>query len=434
MWARKDSVGGTAPFTTYHLALPQTTSSTHNMGADDSKRLTNQATPTRLLDLPPEAILCIADFLPAHSAASLAFCNHSLSQVLGPQCWKPLRQHNHEARIAFLSALAKDLPGYFVCHICSLLHLSSRVLPPRPTESGLFQNSLRCVRNDASLSHRMPRSPYILKFAHVQLAMKRRHYGLDHGISLDSLSHTEVEERNFKEYCSTTLLSVDARIASEELLMRSQQCIILPTDKRDKFLSPILPVQTLCRHIWDGQEDDRLRELIKCSLDHLGDKRTCSTCMGTLQCQYCYMDFEIDIRDLGMRGTALVVTRWINLGAGLTPHDKKWRSHHVVDDSPVPFCPGSIRSSFKDQKGSSVNELAAENIKKLFSNRTHAQGRCGPDGYTWVLYREELWYIAPCGKGEARARSPPLSCSNVTPFGTSLLNLFLKYFWGKARV
>ena len=109
-----------------YLALPQTTSSTHNMGADDSKRLTNQATPTRLLDLPPEAILCIADFLPAHSAASLAFCNHSLSQVLGPQCWKPLRQHNHEARIAFLSALAKDLPGYFVCHICSLLHLSGQ--------------------------------------------------------------------------------------------------------------------------------------------------------------------------------------------------------------------------------------------------------------------------------------------------------------------
>jgi hypothetical protein len=142
------------------LALPQITSSTHNMGPDDSKRLTNQSTPTRLLDLPPEAILCIADFLPVHSAASLAFCNHKLKSATRSAVLEPLRQHNHGARITLLSALAKDLPGYFVRHICSLLHLSSRVLPPRPTESGLFQNPLRCVRNDASLNHRMPRSSY----------------------------------------------------------------------------------------------------------------------------------------------------------------------------------------------------------------------------------------------------------------------------------
>src|SRR5271169_361507 len=105
----------------------------------------------------------------------------------------------------------------------------------------------------------------------------------------------------------------------------------------------MLPVRKLCRHIWDGQDDCRLPGLVKGSLDHLGNKRTCSTCMRTLQCQFCYMGFEIDIRDLGIRGTALVVTRWVNLGAGLTLCDKKWRSHHATDDSLVQFCPGSIR-------------------------------------------------------------------------------------------
>jgi hypothetical protein len=358
------------------------------MGSHLSKRITNQSTPTTLLDLPPESILCAADFLPADSAACLAFCNRALSQLLSPQCWEPLRQHNHEAHIAFLSALAKDLPGSFVCYICSLLHLSSGVLPPGTTGSRIFQNSLRCVKNDRSLNHRTSCSSYTLKFAHVQLVMKRHHYGFDHGVSLDLLSHTEVEERYFKEYCRTTLLSVDARIASDELLMRSQLCIVLPTDRRDKYLSRMLPVQTLCRHIWAGQEDCRLRELIKCSLDHLGGKKTCFTCIGTLQCQYCYIDFEIDIRDLGMQGTALVITRWINLGAGQTPYDKKWRSHHVVDDSPVPFCPGSIRSSFEDQKGSSVNELAAENIK-MFSKLEQVRGYCGTNSYILVWYCEE---------------------------------------------
>jgi hypothetical protein len=109
------------------------------------------------------------------------------------------------------------------------------------------------------------------------------------------------------------------------------------------------------------------------------------------------MDFEIDIRDLGMRGTALVVTRWINLGAGLTPYDKKWQGHHVVDDSPVPFCPGSIRSSFEDQKGSSVNELAAKNIK-MFSKLDQIRGYRGTDGYILAWYYEEPWYVAPCNE------------------------------------
>jgi hypothetical protein len=388
----------------------------HNMGSHQSKTVKNQPLPTGLLGLPPEVIMCVADFLPLHSAASLAFCNRTLSHLLGTQCWEPLRQRNYEARTEFLSTLAKDLPGYFVCHICSLLHLSSGVHPPGPTESRLSQNFLPCVWYDSCISHRSPRSPYILKFAHVQLAMKRHHYGFDHGISLDSLSHTEVEECIFEEYSSTTLLSVDARIASDELLMRSQQFIILPTDERDKLLSHMLRVCDICGHIWDYRENGELWELIKCSLDYFHGKQTWSTSAGTLQCQYCYMDFEIAIRDLGMHGTALVVTRWINLGAGLPPYDNKWRSHLFATDPPIiSFHPGSIRSRFEDQKGSSVEELAAENMKKLFSIHKHTQEHCGSDEYTWALYREGLWYIASCNKEEVGARSPILTYSLFGP-------------------
>jgi hypothetical protein len=117
----------------------------HNMGSHHSKRVKNQPLPTGLLGLPPEVITCVADFRPLHSAASLAFCNRTLSQPLGTHCWEPLRQRNHEARTEFLSALTKDLPGYFVCHICSLLHLSSGVHPPGPAESRLSHNVLPCV-------------------------------------------------------------------------------------------------------------------------------------------------------------------------------------------------------------------------------------------------------------------------------------------------
>jgi hypothetical protein len=316
--------------------------------------------------------------------------------------------------------LAKDLPRYFVCHVCCLLHLSSGVPPPGPTESRLYpHNFLYCVWYDNRFSHRLPCSPYILKFAHVQLAIKRHHYGLDHGVSLDAFSHTEVEESHYEEFSTTVLLSVDARIASDELLMRSQQWIVLPTNKRDRLLSNILPVSTICTHITGHREGGKVWGLIKSWLDRFDGKQTCSTAAGTLQCQYCYMDFEIDIRDLGERGTALVFTRWINLGAGLNPSDSKWQGHHIKynHDHPTSLNPGSIRSSFEEQRGLPVDELAVGNKARLFSNRKHSQRHCGPDGYTWVLYREGLWHLASCNKEDTRAESPLLHYSVVAGLG-----------------
>jgi hypothetical protein len=72
--------------------------------------------------------------------------------------------------------------------------------------------------------------------------------------------------------------------------------------------------------------------------------------------------FSIDIKSFGERGTALILTKWINLGAGFTPLDEKWQSH-LIYGSAGRFQSGVFKSSLESESGSSVEELAAENLR-----------------------------------------------------------------------
>jgi hypothetical protein len=192
-----------------------------------------------LLDLPPEIILQIAAFLPTSSAASLALCNKRSAAHLGSRPWNLLSSLEPEDRIQFLSILSQDLPRHHVCHGCIRLHLSSSTplpaninVPPQPascipasdrggySEDGLFRISNYFF-------------PYRLRFPHVQLALKQHHHGLDHGISLSDLSHTDIQVVHGTVY----LFSVDARIACKEMVVRSQEWVIPSQHPREHFLS-----------------------------------------------------------------------------------------------------------------------------------------------------------------------------------------------------
>ena len=99
------------------------------------------------------------------------------------------------------------------------------------------------------------------------------------------------------------------------------------------------------------------------------------------------MDYTMDAVHFRERGFALLVTRWISLGAGFIPTDVKWQSH-LCDRLPKGFVnhphpPGSIRASFEDQAESSVEKITAENELKLFSKRQRKLLTRGPDGLVW---------------------------------------------------
>src|SRR6266498_1469426 len=192
-----------------------------------------------LSNLPPEILLSIIKFLPISGAASLTLCNHALLQALGTRYWRLLRygNENENQREIFLSSLARDLPAHFFCYHCSRLHLRDKVGPPGPAFQPL--NRLSCRNKHESiwpcfLSHRCD-SDYRFVFPHLHLAMKRHRRGPSHGIPLDSLSFIEVQlsDDEREEDKTTTLLSVEARISSDEFYLRIQQWALISSNHRD---------------------------------------------------------------------------------------------------------------------------------------------------------------------------------------------------------
>lgn len=129
-------------------------------------------------------------------------------------------------------------------------------------------------------------------------------------------------------------------------------------------------------------------------LDLLEEQGRC--CTSTAQCLKCPRDFVLDAVDLGERGIAGCLTRWINIGPGLHPADPKWRSHLPEWRSylgkwppPVityePHSLGSIRSSFESQTAIPFEDFTARNICNLLSKRERKLTTRRADGFIWKL-------------------------------------------------
>jgi hypothetical protein len=356
---------------------PSPTGGPHELPRLQSQTNTNTL---KLSNLPPELIILIASMLSTRSAACLSLCNRAMSQILGPNIWRCLNLQNPGMRASFLSDLSKDLPQYFVCYRCVQLHASSAVQWPRTTPKTLT----RCLEEEPAFEH-CSQSGLLLRFPHIQLAMNGHYLGPSHGFPLEAFQSTEVIESDL--YGNIVLLSVDAQIVSNELLMRSQQWVLLPHSRRDELITERL-FHHLCHHIWAlGKAGDNLPTLMKSRLDLLEEQGRC--CTSTAQCLKCPMDFVMDAVDLGERGIAGCLTRWVNLGAGLHPADPKWRSHlgkslpQEVTYEPHPL--GSIRSSFENQTSIPFKDLTTRNIYNLLSRRERKLITRRADGFIWKL-------------------------------------------------
>lgn len=85
------------------------------------------------------------------------------------------------------------------------------------------------------------------------------------------------------------------------------------------------------------------------------------------------------------QGFAFIVTKWINVGAGLTPQDPRWLCHlKTIDALRPPSSLRNIRAGFESQVGLSVQELTADKESNLFSTREERLfHRAGKDGLVW---------------------------------------------------
>ncbi|KAK2768452.1 hypothetical protein FQN54_000307 [Arachnomyces sp. PD_36] len=352
-----------------------------------------------LLRLPTELILMIASSLPTPSAICLALCSRRLYYILGPGFWKSLHEEAPGVLLAFLSTLEKDLPQHFVCQQCTRLHRVSAVKwPHRITR---FRTSLgpRCTRR--TFNYRLLYlSRYEIRYPHVQLAIKQHCCGTDIGFPLKAFKHLEVKHDRHQEI---TLLSVDAQIVSNELLMRSQTWFLLPWQRRDRFICQVAEKPhrySICLHTEIPRVLDRGLGpgLMRSSLDQLEAREKRSPEM--MQCPYCWMDYTLQAIDFGERGFAIILTRWVNLGGGQDYADAKWQSHVTLPRARHPHHLGDIRTAYEEQAELSLKEFTADNEVKLFSRRRTRLVHRGSDGFTWKFDRYKRWYLAPSGPPE----------------------------------
>jgi hypothetical protein len=362
-----------------------------------------KAAASQLLRLPREIILMVANMLPAPSAACLALSSRRVSHILGPGFWRSLRTEAPDILFTFLSSLAKDLPEHFLCQECARLHRMSVITWPRIITCQLGP---RCTWQRPGYYY-LSLSRYRIYFPHIQLAMKQHYCGTDIGFPLEAFRHLEVEHDQTQQ--KITLLSVDAQIVSNELLMRSQTWILLPWSRRDAFIDELAEKyfsSGMCVHTRGTLKRGLVLNLVKSRLDQLESREKCYT--QIMQCPYCWMDYVLGIIDFGERGFAVLITRWSNLGAGLDSTDVKWQSHitvPMVRGVRHSHRLGDIRTDFESQAVVSVEELTADNKLKLFSRRQTRLVCQGSDGLVWKWDRDKRWYLAPSGPPQMSFRN-----------------------------
>ena len=271
--------------------------------------------------------------------------------------------------------------------------------------------------------------------------MKRHRHDLEHDISIESLSFTEVQMSGTEDDAKriTTLLSVEARICPEpmNLCLRIQQWALLSFTKRDITLFKIEFVMIRDHmHVRSW----KIRPLIDSQLKPGRTESEDRVCPKVLKCRYCNTDFQIETKQLRNEGLALVITTWLDLGPGLTPMDIKWRVHRAspkIPDIGVLDMPGDVRLRFESEPGLSQDSLSCQNASYLIANR-FLRVMDHWENCTWVLQagkRLPFFYIPSKATFlVSNVSSKPITCivehvvdlldipATFTPLGQPLLH------------
>ncbi|MCJ1307519.1 hypothetical protein MMC25_001165 [Agyrium rufum] len=290
----------------YYLKKLKSTASEHRRIIDAEE----PAPASPLVCLPTEIILLIANALPTTSVACLALCNKRLSIILGPDVWKSLRSERANLQLAFLSLAAQDLPQYYVCHNCKRFHRVKAIEWPRHAS---ISQGPPCTWAEPSYTPFFW-SRYQIEFPQVHLAMKQRRYdGKEFEFSLAAFRYLDIEDDKAEQ--GLVLTTVDARIISEELLLRVQNLRIVPWSRHLDFADGKMGNSAmdkssldLCIHTSLGPRNDTLiPDLVKSRLEQMQNHG--KSPVKTRKCAYCWMDYLLDMTDLEERGFAVIITK-----------------------------------------------------------------------------------------------------------------------------
>lgn len=319
--------------------------------------------PSRLEVLPPELLLCITDFLEKPDIVCLGLCRHHLLDVIGKQCLS-VTERDNPLKSAILMRIDRDLPHLFYCAYCTKLHRIKDV--PHPTSRSktsrhpcpdmelLFSRGLYIPENLWTIfGGRFAPILYAFRHCHLAVVMKNHYHGHRYktqDFTVKSLSYLAVEN-SVLDRAIATLLSVEGRVCSLEqncstLVLQTQQWVLFHDKPGIDDMFKRLGWVSICRH----KEMGSFNASEVCEV--------CSTIPSwhcyepeILCCSRCSNESQINIRDCGTDGTAVVLTRWLDMGAGLDINEPKWQQKITCDVAECGWetkCSGDLSRLFQD--------------------------------------------------------------------------------------
>jgi hypothetical protein len=277
------------------------------------------------LKLPSEIIQIIASYLSPSSVAALALSCHNCMFALGTECLEQCSaKKNASENRALLEFLSTDWEQYILCCDCIKLH--------KLDYRRLFQ--AKCIKSPRNYGGWLILSDGF-EFIHLQMAMKLYRSGKNASPAIEYLTKTDdkVLEMHQSFLWRLPCITHEARIDRNEFLFRSQFCFLIPLAGtceegivKQLLNNSNIAFRPICRHLRIG-DIDGLPRIISCLRGHILYSRNpadCRRCNNVWECQSCGAEFSIALKDYGAR-LALVITRWLNLGPGISPDDEKWK-------------------------------------------------------------------------------------------------------------
>lgn len=361
-----------------------------------------------LAGLPLELLLSITRLLPLDDWICLALCNRGLYAIFD-QRTNAARMSKRD-NLPVLRRLERDLPNYFLCYVCYVLHRydGTECIGLSGSRSEQKRWFLPCFvemqkhRKDLRLKEYQAfawRSEHNIYFLNVQLAMKRFYYGEKFGIGTEALSHTQAQTHPAKSSYPkiTSLLSIDAQIYSKKpgLCLRKQHIMFVYGTRPDLLLSRCDAnsidepprVMFICAHVLSLKQAKLLDTAVNAHIDGKKSPRS------THKCKKCNTDYLIEVCGYGS-DLALVLTTWVNLGTGLTPDEPRWKVLSVANqdedmklglndqkDSPRACFEKASPRPLEALRSCNLSYLKNQRFKQIMSQKRKAGGGQG------------IWYL-----------------------------------------
>ena len=150
----------------------------------------------------------------------------------------------------------------------------------------------------------------------------------------------------------------------------------------------------VCYH--HNAEEGEFSQLIRSSLNEYLTRSEGAQDPKRRICPRCKFDYQLEVLDTDNDSLAIVITRWLDLGSGLTPLDQKWRFHALgLGGNEIDHAGDAerCRLEFEKEEGLEHHAITLRNASYLSKRRYR---KTMNDWYTgvWVLRggRRRKWY------------------------------------------